>query len=232
MATHSSVLAWRIPATGEPWGLPSMGSHRVGRDWSDLAAAVPSSHCSRCIPSDHSSLARTSHTVLLHELESGDGPEFSRQYLSSLLWVWYRWEHHATRRFETHVTGPPKAFIYCFILHSIFILFANFLSHLPHISMYSDSEYHVSMPPWFSACGLVLLSACDFSWGPSQDYSLDAPCVRSICFGQFLQLPTCTSLFISDSSHYLLRGEWDECLLYLLHARPCSTFLYSLSSTW
>ena len=40
MATHSSVLAWRIPGTGELGGLPSMGSHRVGHDWSDLAAAV------------------------------------------------------------------------------------------------------------------------------------------------------------------------------------------------
>ena len=40
MATHSSVLAWRIPGTGAPGGLPSMGSHRVGHDWSDLAAAV------------------------------------------------------------------------------------------------------------------------------------------------------------------------------------------------
>ena len=40
MATHSSVLAWRIPGTGEPDGLPSMGSHRVGHDWSDLAAAA------------------------------------------------------------------------------------------------------------------------------------------------------------------------------------------------
>ena len=38
MATHSSVLAWRIPGTGEPGGLLSMGSHRVGHDWSDLAA--------------------------------------------------------------------------------------------------------------------------------------------------------------------------------------------------
>ena len=40
MATHSSVLAWRIPGAGEPGGLPSMGSHRVGHDWSDLAAAA------------------------------------------------------------------------------------------------------------------------------------------------------------------------------------------------
>ena len=40
MATHSSVLAWRIPGTGKPAGLPSMGSHRVGHDWRDLAAAA------------------------------------------------------------------------------------------------------------------------------------------------------------------------------------------------
>ena len=40
MATHSSVLAWRIPGTGEPGRLPSMGSHRVRHDWSDLAAAA------------------------------------------------------------------------------------------------------------------------------------------------------------------------------------------------
>jgi len=40
MATHSSVFAWRIPGTGEPGGLPSMGSHRVGHDLSNLAAAA------------------------------------------------------------------------------------------------------------------------------------------------------------------------------------------------
>ena len=40
MATRSSVLAWRIPGTGEPGGLPSLGPHRVGHDWSDLAVAV------------------------------------------------------------------------------------------------------------------------------------------------------------------------------------------------
>ena len=40
MATHSSVLAWRIPGTEEPGGLPSVGSHRVRHDWSNLAAAA------------------------------------------------------------------------------------------------------------------------------------------------------------------------------------------------
>ena len=47
MATYSSVLAWRIPGTGEPGRLPSMGSHRVGHDWSDLAVAV---FCSIYVP--------------------------------------------------------------------------------------------------------------------------------------------------------------------------------------
>ena len=41
MATHSSVLAWRIPGMGEPGGLPSMGLHRVRHDWSDLAVPTP-----------------------------------------------------------------------------------------------------------------------------------------------------------------------------------------------
>ena len=44
MATHSSVLAWRIPGMGEPGGLPSMGSHRVRNDWSDLAAAAAANY--------------------------------------------------------------------------------------------------------------------------------------------------------------------------------------------
>ena len=62
MATHSSVLAWRLPGTGEPGGLPSMGLHRVGHNWSDLAAAAagdmgfpggtsgkePACQCRRC----------------------------------------------------------------------------------------------------------------------------------------------------------------------------------------
>ena len=45
MATHSSVLVWRIPGTGEPGGLLSMVSHRVRHDWSDLAAAAAAAGC-------------------------------------------------------------------------------------------------------------------------------------------------------------------------------------------
>ena len=61
MATHSNVLAWRIPGKGEPHGLPSMGLHRVGHDWSDLAAAAPS-------PTESKSLFFTSVTVLLSHI--------------------------------------------------------------------------------------------------------------------------------------------------------------------
>ena len=58
MATHSSGLAWRIPGTGDPGGLPSMGSHGVGHDWSDLAAAA--AHIYQC----HS--LNSSHLLLPH----------------------------------------------------------------------------------------------------------------------------------------------------------------------
>ena len=43
MATHSNVLTWRIPGTGKPGGLPSMELHRVGHNWSDLAASTATS---------------------------------------------------------------------------------------------------------------------------------------------------------------------------------------------
>ena len=49
MATHSSVLAWGVPGTAEPGGLPSMGSHRVGHDQSDLAAAADSKEIHVCM---------------------------------------------------------------------------------------------------------------------------------------------------------------------------------------
>ena len=63
VAPHSSVLAWRIAGTGEPGGLPSMGSHRVGHDCSDLAAATARSvnwknstevfHITSCLMKNH-----------------------------------------------------------------------------------------------------------------------------------------------------------------------------------
>ena len=63
MATHSSVLAWRIPGTGEPSRLPSMGSHRVGHDWSDLAEVCLSSNFWFCTLGLH----RTRQMLFPHE---------------------------------------------------------------------------------------------------------------------------------------------------------------------
>ena len=60
MATHSSVLAWRIPGMGESSGLPSLGSHRVGHDWSDLAAAAADTHLAASNPS---SLLETNYKI-------------------------------------------------------------------------------------------------------------------------------------------------------------------------
>ena len=49
MATHSRILAWRIPGTGEPGGLTSMGWHRIGHDWSHLAAVAVAASSSTTI---------------------------------------------------------------------------------------------------------------------------------------------------------------------------------------
>ena len=69
MATRSSVLAWGIPGTREPGGLPSMGLHRVGHDWSDLAAAaaiVSVNYFSEELKKERNTSLR-----LTHELTSG-----------------------------------------------------------------------------------------------------------------------------------------------------------------
>ena len=67
MATHSSVLSWRIPGTAEPGGLPSMGSHRVGHDWSNLAAAAAAAYIQKYIyfPSGLAEKATAPHSSTL-----------------------------------------------------------------------------------------------------------------------------------------------------------------------
>ena len=62
MATHSSVLAWRIPGAAEPGGLPSMGSHRVRHDCSDLAAAAAAADVLR--------LVRVNYWLIEHDFQS------------------------------------------------------------------------------------------------------------------------------------------------------------------
>ena len=80
MATHSSVLAWRIPGTGEPGGLLSMGSHRVGHDWSDLAAAVRG----KSIRFEHQREDNLRPLVKTRELGGNEKPFFHRERLKGI----------------------------------------------------------------------------------------------------------------------------------------------------
>ena len=95
MAIHSSVLAWRLPGTGEPGGLLSMGSHRVGHDWSDLVAALDSILKSREI-----TLSTKVHLVkavvfpvLMYGCESWTIKKAERWRIDAFeLWCWRRLE--------------------------------------------------------------------------------------------------------------------------------------------
>ena len=88
MATHSNVLAWRVPGTGEPGGLPSMGSHRVGHDWNDLAAAA-----SDCNPPGYSV-----HGILQARILEWIALPFSRGSSWFRDWIWVS---HISSRFFT-----------------------------------------------------------------------------------------------------------------------------------
>ena len=93
MATHSSVLAWRIPGTGEPGGLPSMGSHRVGHDWSDLAVAADSILKSRDItlPTKVCLVKAMVFPVVMYGCESWTIKKAERQRIDAFeLWRWRR----------------------------------------------------------------------------------------------------------------------------------------------
>ena len=83
MATHSSVVAWRIPGVGEPGGLLSMGSHRVGHDWSDLAAAVAAAPCKKSYDQPRQHIKKQGH-YFANKGPSSQGYGFS----SSHVWLW------------------------------------------------------------------------------------------------------------------------------------------------
>ena len=101
MATHSSILAWRIPGMGKPGGLPSMGSHRVRHDWSDLAAAAVAEALGVCRTWGRGNYQWEG---LLIEI-----------YLSDIL-SWEYWKH----------VPPKKSFICC----SFFIISTCIALHL------------------------------------------------------------------------------------------------------
>ena len=82
MATHSSVLTWRIPGTGEPSGLPSIGSQRVWHDWSDLAAAAVIFDVTTITVLKHCLILRSCHSHGSNYTLSIQQPSTSRQDLS------------------------------------------------------------------------------------------------------------------------------------------------------
>ena len=86
MATHSSVLVWRIPGMGEPGGLPSMGSHRIGYDCSDLAAKdiqITKKHMKKIL--SHTNYWRNANQnyneVSLHTSQNGHYQKVYKQYM-------------------------------------------------------------------------------------------------------------------------------------------------------
>ena len=87
MATHSSVLVWRIPGTGEPSGLPSVGSHRVGHNWSDLAVAAAAVSIYWLLPKTLN-LDPVTLFPTICQLQSAFGhpPSISHSVISSSLW--------------------------------------------------------------------------------------------------------------------------------------------------
>ena len=90
MATHFSVLAWRIPGTGEPGVLPSMGSHRVGHDWSDLAAAAAEDglahqNKTQFSPQPVSPIRKLAQASYPHSSEGRQSENYSQRKLTKLI---------------------------------------------------------------------------------------------------------------------------------------------------
>ena len=95
MATPSSVLAWRIPGTEEPGGLPSMGSHRVGHDWRDLAAVAVDGKESACNAEDQ-----------IQSLDQEDSLVSARISLKVPDLVWSRKEDSLKKGIAAHSSIP------------------------------------------------------------------------------------------------------------------------------
>ena len=130
MATHSSVLAWRIPGTGEPGGLPSLGSHRVGHDWSDLAATKSQAATVlsvSIIDYSRNPLSAESHlsfcdwlislSIIIHP-----SCTICQNFLLFLVWVVFLWMYITTCCFAIHLliyTWIASMFCCCCLLNQV-----------------------------------------------------------------------------------------------------------------
>ena len=162
MATHSSVLAWRVPGTGEPGGPPSMGLHRVGHNWRDLAAAAKIFSFDRL---NYFSLGSITSVfkkgVMLFKLLSWEISQFSSvTQLYSTLWDPMDCStpglpvHHQLPEFtQTHVHWDLILCRPLLLLPSIF----------PSIRVFSsESVLHIRWPKYWNF---------SFSISPSNEYS-------------------------------------------------------------
>ena len=105
MVTHSSVLAWRIPGTGEPGGLPSMGSHRVGHNWSDLAVAA--AHASKVNAQNSPSQASEYVNRELPDVQAGFRKgRGTRDQIANICWIMKKQESSRKTSSSAWLTMP------------------------------------------------------------------------------------------------------------------------------
>ena len=137
----STVLSWRIPGTGEPEGLPSMGSHRVGYDWHDLAAAAP---FSKIIISQFNKFH--GHCIVQTALlPKRDFKNFKNLYLFIIQSEYIAWKKQLGRVFFCFVpfSCVPNAYVAVLIIGLVkakiseFEIYINFVINIYIIKLYA-----------------------------------------------------------------------------------------------
>ena len=172
MATHSSILALRIPGTKDTGGLPSMGSHRLRHDWSDLAAVAAG-----FFPAAVAELSSCAEIVLLSKPEILTSFPFTKKSLSTLVLDHELKKHSDSLCYQTFLLGEREPLWRC-----EFLLFGKSVSHVvntegrqePH-SCALLSKGKVDVLPW---AGLQIVlwwrsRVCIFSlwiWGGLETY--------------------------------------------------------------
>ena len=112
MATRSSILAWRIPGTEEPVGLPSMGSHRVEHDWCDLAAAAAVGEFNMSLtPMDRSTKQKINKEIqtLNDTIDQLDLIDIYRTFHPKTMNFTFFWRAHGTSSRINHILGHKSS---------------------------------------------------------------------------------------------------------------------------
>ena len=160
MATHSSVLAWRIPGMGEPGGLTSLGSHRVGHNWNDLAAYC---FCPLLSPSLHDMFPSISN--FLEEI-------FNLSH--SIVFLYFL----ALITEEGFLISPCYSLELCIQMGISFLFSFSFHFFLFSAICKASSDNHFTFLHFFFL-GMVLISAsctvlqwsCTMAWGKASEFA-------------------------------------------------------------